>query len=396
MQDRPRSLNRSADDVSEPLLSPIQISRLDAETTLDESADDSEIIGPDKLADDSDELEQSERPKARYTVAIVTVIPLVVTLWLSQQHLWPKNINLKKLDDWDEQTIKYLNYIGDASFAITGSLTAGRKGMDLLGCTILGIVTALGGGTIRDILIGRFPIGWMVAYDEFLLCVVMVFMTFFGWQRFSRYTGVTEEHDWLFFTDCIGVGCFAAVGAQIGHKQGVNIFGCAVCGMITACGGGIVRDVLCLQKPRILYSSNGREIYALPALLGGFASASLLQTQEGQILHNKLASAFLGIFVSVLGRTVAWNRQLALPNFDSYSSSGLKRNDLEEGEPAGSLLASPRSRSFASSVLNAPAHVSPHRQSMSSSVLNAYTPERKHPLARASARKSSRFAAFTA
>ena len=70
-------------------------------------------------------------------------------------------------------TIVLTNYIGDAAFALTGALAAGMEGMDLLGCVIVGFVTALGGGTFRDLLLGRQPIVWLVDWDEALLCVLV-------------------------------------------------------------------------------------------------------------------------------------------------------------------------------------------------------------------------------
>lgn len=68
-------------------------------------------------------------------------------------------------------TIVLTNYIGDSACAMTGALAAGMEGMDLLGCVIVGFVTALGGGTFRDLLLGRQPIAWLVDWDEALLCV---------------------------------------------------------------------------------------------------------------------------------------------------------------------------------------------------------------------------------
>ena len=70
-------------------------------------------------------------------------------------------------------TIVLTNYIGDATCALTGALAAGMEGMDLLGCVIVGFVTALGGGSFRDLLLGRQPIAWLVDWDEALLCVLV-------------------------------------------------------------------------------------------------------------------------------------------------------------------------------------------------------------------------------
>jgi uncharacterized membrane protein YeiH len=229
-------------------------------------------------------------------------------------------------EEFNKHTIKYFTFIGDASFALTGTLTAGAKGMDLLGCAMIGVITALGGGTLRDMLLGNFPIGWMVDFEELVLCIVVVFITFFGWQRFSRTFGLAVDQKWVFFSDCIGLAVSTAVGAQIGFDHGVNIFGCAICGMISATFGGVSRDMLCQSRPRIFYSASGSELYAIPALVGGFASTFM----RAYILHtDRLSCIFCGVFVTTLLRTYAWNKVLVLPSFDSYISSG-KRRDGEE------------------------------------------------------------------
>jgi uncharacterized membrane protein YeiH len=410
--------DRQSNGMETPLLSPIRISSLSplkgavlaADTTLgDVLVTDPDVTmegrrerrGGEGSLGKAPDLDEEERPYARYTFAFFTFIPLVATLWLSSHSLPPYQVDMKDLDNFDNYIIKYFNYIGDASFSMTGTLTAGGKGMDLMGCTIIGVITALGGGTIRDVLLGRFPIGWMVGYDEFVLCLVVIFITFFGWQRFARRFGLTVDQDWIFFSDCLGLGVFTAVGAQIADASGVNIFGCAICGMITATGGGVIRDVLCQSRPRIFYSTNGREIYALPALLGGFASSALLATNVaiGSSLHNKLASVFFGIFVTVTYRTYAWNAQVVLPNFESYSSSG-KRSDILEDVASPVLptiaedtevcaVTPAQAGSFSRSILNASGPLTvTRRQSFSASVLNA-SPQHIGILARTPTRKRS-------
>jgi uncharacterized membrane protein YeiH len=301
-------------------------------------------------ADDDDNAPQAtdqERPYAHYAFAFSTLLPFFIALWLSSVGIF------KDSEEFNEQAIKYFKFIGIACFALTGTLTAGAKGMDLLGCAIIGVTNALGGGTLRDMLLGRFPIGWMVDFDELVLCIVVVCITFFGWQRFSRIFGLAVDQKWIFFSDCLGLAVFTAVGAQIGFNHGVNIFGCAICGLITATFGGVARDVLCQSRPRIFYSANGSELYAVPALVGGFASAF---TRAYILRTDHLSCIFCGVFVATFLRTYAWNKQVVLPSFESYISSG-KRRDGEEllvTQVAGPQVAGQRRASFASVLNGAP------------------------------------------
>ena len=92
-------------------------------------------------------------------------------------------------------TIVLTNYVGDVACSMTGSLAAGMEGMDLLGCVVVGFATALGGGTFRDLLLGRQPIGWLVAWDEALLCVsVRPTPTYALSERPLVYSDRTDAH----------------------------------------------------------------------------------------------------------------------------------------------------------------------------------------------------------
>lgn len=207
----------------------------------------------------------------RIALSTLFLVPLVVALLLqnSGQH--------RLVQRAEAYVVAAANYIGDASFALTGSLAAGMEGMDLLGCVIVGFVTALGGGTIRDVFLGQTPIFWLTAEDETLLVIGVSVATFFAWPRLSMRYQLTSRGEWLFWTDALGLGVFAAVGAHKAARlrvdgEEVHFLGCAVCGMFTATFGGLTRDVLIGRPPRILYSH--LEMYAIPALLGGASCAA--------------------------------------------------------------------------------------------------------------------------
>ena len=237
------------------------------------------------------------------------VTPLLVTLLLRTP------AELKMITSADKTAVIVFNYIGDASFALTGTLAAGEEGMDLLGGVIVGFVTALGGGTFRDVMLGRTPIFWLVAWDEALLCVCVSIITFFLWPRASRRLRLTVDDEWLFWTDTLGLGVFAANGAYAGCSAAhpLHFAGAAACGMFTATFGGLTRDVLLRRPVRILHSQ--QELYALPALLGGISTTTWLRLAPMEVEEALL----LGLWVTVLARVLVTNHHLTLPVFSKVS-----------------------------------------------------------------------------
>lgn len=160
-----------------------------------------------------------------------------------------------RVDGIDRVIIKYANYVGDASFALTGSVAAGQEGLDLVGCLIVGFITATGGGTFRDLMLGRTPMFWLSAWDEALLSSVVCVATFFGWPRLARRFRWTTDGEFIFWTDTVGLGIFAANGALIGATfpaASLHFAAKGLCGAFTATFGGVARDVLLrvrLQRP---------------------------------------------------------------------------------------------------------------------------------------------------
>ena len=209
----------------------------------------------------------------RHAAAACFLLPLLLTLLLTS----PEQLSV--INDTDRAAVALFNYIGDASFALTGALAAGEEGMDLMGCLVVGFVTALGGGTFRDIVLGRTPVFWLTAWDEAALAPMVSGLAFFCWPAVARRLRLTTEDEWLFWTDTVGLGAFAANGAYVGSSvspRSPHVGGAALCGMFTATFGGLTRDVLLRRPVRILHSH--AEIYAAPALLGGAATALWLRT----------------------------------------------------------------------------------------------------------------------
>eukprot|EP00996_Jenningsia_fusiforme_P001575 NODE_2449_length_1198_cov_28.174064_g2234_i0.p1 GENE.NODE_2449_length_1198_cov_28.174064_g2234_i0~~NODE_2449_length_1198_cov_28.174064_g2234_i0.p1 ORF type:complete len:295 (-),score=35.06 NODE_2449_length_1198_cov_28.174064_g2234_i0:241-1125(-) len=212
--------------------------------------------------------------------------------------------------------LRGLDYFGTVVFALSGTVTAGLTGMDLLGCTIVGTITAVGGGTIRDVLLGNGPVFWMVETEYLLIAVLTAAATFFLWHLLEA-MGIRDDATVLRWSDALGVGAFCIIGAQNAIRKNLPLTICLVCGMMTATFGGLIRDVLCNRPVRILHAHT--EIYATTALTG--AGAYLACRHAGATLPVRIAC---GMGTAVGLRWAAWNFDVRLPNFSKRPSDGAK------------------------------------------------------------------------
>jgi uncharacterized membrane protein YeiH len=153
-----------------------------------------------------------------------------------------------------------LVWLGTLTFAASGVLTAVRKKFDLIGALVLASVTAIGGGAIRDVLVGILPPSSLT--DELLLWVVaLTAVMTFALHRFLK-----EEGRLLYLCDTLGLAVFAALGAERGVTFGLGFWGTVFAGAVSGVGGGVLRDVLSGQIPGILYRSG--DFYASAAACG--------------------------------------------------------------------------------------------------------------------------------
>lgn len=152
-----------------------------------------------------------------------------------------------------------LEIIGTMAFAMSGALTAMNKKMDPFGVFIIAFVTAVGGGTLRDVLIGRTPVGWMLDIRYVYLIIVGFILAILFRKKFDRLRTS------LFLFDTIGLGVFTLIGLEKGINIGLHPVICIALGTITACFGGVIRDILCTEIPVIFR----REIYATICIFGG-------------------------------------------------------------------------------------------------------------------------------
>lgn len=157
------------------------------------------------------------------------------------------------------QTFLYAaNLIGVMVFAVSGALAAGRKSLDWLGVLIIAIVTAVGGGTIRDLLLGRDMVFWMA--DPVYLYVI--FLATMVTMLYSRYNKPPLR--FLLIADAFGLALFSILGAGIAERAGASWIIVVILGTMTGVAGGILRDILTNEIPLILR----RDFYATAAILG--------------------------------------------------------------------------------------------------------------------------------
>lgn len=161
-------------------------------------------------------------------------------------------------------SILAIMYFGDVVFAISGALTAARYRMDVLGFVLIGTITGIGGGTIRDLLLGR-TVWWTHDPFELNLCILASLVTFF------LVTSDITRRKGMLWADTLGLSAFAVVGCHVALEFGSPFIIAVFMGMVTATGGGFIRDVLTNTQPMILSG----QLYATAALLGSLSYASL-------------------------------------------------------------------------------------------------------------------------
>ncbi len=152
-----------------------------------------------------------------------------------------------------------LDIIGTMAFALSGALTAMNKRLDPFGILIIAFVTAVGGGTLRDVLIGRTPVGWMLNLNYVYVVFIGYILAILFRKRFDKLRKS------LFLFDTVGLGVFTLIGLEKGISIGLHPIICTALGTMTACFGGVIRDILCNEIPVIFR----KEIYATICILGG-------------------------------------------------------------------------------------------------------------------------------
>ena len=197
----------------------------------------------------------------------------------------------------------YFDLAGVAVFAASGALAARDRDLDLLGVVVVAAITAIGGGTLRDLLLDRHPIFW-VTDSWYLVVIIASALLTVAYVRVWPLPGAT-----LLVADALGLALFALSGAQLAEAAQCPPLIVVLMGTMTGVTGGVLRDVITAQVPLILR----REIYATAAIAGVAVYLAL------QALGTPRASAFwVGMIVVVVLRLLAMRRGLHLPVFRKF------------------------------------------------------------------------------
>ncbi len=193
-----------------------------------------------------------------------------------------------------------LDLLGVAIFAVTGAITAGQKRMDVFGIIVVGTVTALGGGTTRDLVLAVKPVFW-VSDPIYVIVSMFAGLGTFIYAHYAKPPSKT-----LLFADAFGLAIFTVIGCQRAAKVEDSILIIVVMGIMTGVTGGMIRDVLCGEIPLILR----REIYATASLTGGLMFVILRHAH----LHDWLVT-MLSVITALTVRLVSLHWHLSLPIF---------------------------------------------------------------------------------
>jgi uncharacterized membrane protein YeiH len=196
--------------------------------------------------------------------------------------------------------IVFFDLLGVVFFAIAGALSAGRKRMDLFGVVVVGCVTAIGGGTLRDVLLGSYPVFWIAAPHYFIIAALAAAGTFFMARR--RQPPVRL----MMYADAGGLALFTLIGFQKGllitQSYSIGI----IMGVMTGVAGGIIRDVLCDEIPLIFR----REIYASSSLFG-----AILLAISSRLFGNHVVAVSISLLSILVIRLAAIRWKLSMPVF---------------------------------------------------------------------------------
>lgn len=193
-----------------------------------------------------------------------------------------------------------IDLFGVGVFAVSGALKAADKNMDIFGCVLIATVTGIGGGTLRDLLLGTAPVFWVGQNEYLAVCAVAALIVFAAARRARL--GLRQR--WLTWADALGLATFCVIGARAAMSAGAPV--AVLMGVMTATFGGIIRDLLCAEIPLILQ----REIYATAAAAGAVAYVAV----NGLAANEPMAVA-AGLVIGFTARGAGIVFGLSLPSF---------------------------------------------------------------------------------
>lgn len=202
--------------------------------------------------------------------------------------------------------LSILDLFGTFAFAISGAFRAVRYEMDILGVIALSTATGVGGGLIRDVLLNQSPPIALVDERYILICAIAATLVFISAPK------IAKRWDYVLAADAIGLAVFCAIGAAQASSLGAVPMTVVIMSVLTACGGGVIRDLLVNEIPSIFT----HDLYASAALLGGLVFVIL-----GKLQINPEIQIIATISSALLLRTLALKYALGLPSVKSLPAS---------------------------------------------------------------------------
>ncbi|HGF5099712.1 TPA: TRIC cation channel family protein [Vibrio parahaemolyticus] len=201
----------------------------------------------------------------------------------------------------DSMLLYMIDLFGTAIFAVSGVLLAGRLKMDPFGVIVLGSVTAIGGGTIRDMALGATPVFWITDTTYLWVIFITCLLTMILVRRPKRLAW------WVLpVCDAIGLAVFVGIGVEKALAYNASGMVAVIMGVITGCGGGIIRDVLAREVPMVLRS----EVYATACIIGG-----IFHTMAVSMDYDHSTALLAGVISTLVIRLGAIRWHLSLPTF---------------------------------------------------------------------------------
>lgn len=211
--------------------------------------------------------------------------------------------------------IHALDLIGTLAFAISGAFRAVKYELDILGVMVLAVATGVGGGIVRDLLLGASPPAALRNEMYLLICVCGALAVFLAAPK------IAVRWDFVMLADAVGLGVFTAIGAAQAELGGAGIFTIMIMAALTACGGGVIRDLLVREIPAVLTS----DFYATASLIGGACFVALRPL--GWTSDARLACA---IIVTLLLRLIAMRYGISLPRVKRLPASPSQLTELRK------------------------------------------------------------------
>lgn len=217
----------------------------------------------------------------------------------------------------DQITVLFImEILGTAAFSCSGAMLAIQKKLDLLGIIVLGVMTSVGGGMLRDILIGIHPPTLFVKPVYVLTAVAAAILLFLAMKsrRLTKLLLATEYYDWIMhILDAVGLGAFTVVGVTTAISTGYkgNLFLTIFLGVITGVGGGLLRDMMACEVPSILK----KHVYACASLAGALCYVVIIRwlSTDASLI---LSAAFV-VVIRLLARHYRWNLPYCSTDFPS-------------------------------------------------------------------------------